>query len=122
MRARGSPRREGAGGIIRGSAWEGSGRSRRGDGRGSVADPSSLLIHAVHQLLEGLVLELADALAGQAEVLADLAEGHRLERLEAEPHADHRGLAVLERLQAAEDAVEVVGLDHLVLRRLAPVV
>src|SRR4051812_6043346 len=58
-----------------------------------------------HELVQRLALELADPLAGQAEVLADLAQGHRHVRLEAEPHPDHAGLAVVELVDPAEDAV-----------------
>ena len=75
-----------------------------------------------HQFLQRLAFELANSLTGQAQVLADLAQRHRLVRLEAEPHANHGGLTILERVQVQEDAVEVVGLDHLRFRAFAAIV
>ena len=60
-------------------------RSRGGRARASVAELAAGIAQRGHQLQERLALELADALAGQAEVLAHLAEGHRHIRIEAEP-------------------------------------
>jgi hypothetical protein len=75
-----------------------------------------------HELLQRLVFELADALAGEAEVLADFAQGHGLVGVEAEPHANDGGLAVVQVVDVLEDAVEVVGLDELVFGALDAVV
>src|SRR3954471_15387638 len=83
------PRRIRPGSAARDERWTGIGRPARGDRPQSIADPSPQLVDAVHQLLDGLALELADALAGQAQVLAHLAEGHRLERLPGPPPPGH---------------------------------
>src|SRR3954454_20049753 len=58
----------------------------------------------VAQLRERLGLDLADPLAGEAELLADLVERARLAVGETEAQRDDRGLALGQRL---EDAVEL---------------
>src|SRR5207253_4255392 len=50
-----------------------------------------------------LFLDLADALARDAQQRADLFEGHRLLALEAEVEPQDLGLAVLERRQRSEE-------------------
>ena len=77
----------------------------------SIPDLSACFSQGVHELLEGLAFELTDALAGQAQVLADLAQGHGVVAVEPKPHANHGGLAILERSHVLEDAIEVIGLD-----------
>ena len=84
--------------------------------------PVPPLIRAAHELQEGLALELADALAGQAEVLADLAEGHRPDGSRPNRIRMTRRLAVVELLEAVEDPLQVVGLDQQVVGGLAPLV
>src|SRR3954469_20145647 len=58
----------------------------------------------VAELRQRLRLDLADPLAGETELLADLVEGARLSVGQAEPQRDDRGLALRQRL---EDAVEL---------------
>src|SRR5208283_954993 len=119
-----SPRRRDAGGL------DGESRDAPDGGSGDrglspFSSVASLPIHSIepmHELLQRLVLELANSLARQAQVLTDFTKGHGRERFEAKPHPDHRGLAVLKLVQAAEDTVEVVGLDHQILGGLAPLV
>ena len=74
------------------------------------------------ELGEGEGLQLADPLAGEAEVLADLAEGHRGIGFEAEPHADDGGFAEVELVDPREDPLQVVGLAQEVVGRADAVV
>ena len=67
----------------------------------------------VHQLLQRLALKLADALAGQPQVFADFPQGHGVVTVEAKPHANDGRLAIFERAQELEDAIEIVRLDQL---------
>src|SRR5271166_3708681 len=119
-----SPRRRDAGGFD-GESRDAPGGGSSDRGLSPFSSVASLPIHSIepmHELLKRLVLELANSLARQAQVLTDFTKGHGRERFEAKPHPDHRGLAVLKLVQAAEDTVEVVGLDHQILGGLAPVV
>jgi hypothetical protein len=50
-----------------------------------------LRLGGCHQLLEGLLLQLPDALADYAKLRAHLSEGHRSVRGEPESHPDHLG-------------------------------
>ena len=58
-------------------------------------------VQAFGQLAEGFGLDLADALAGQAERLADLLERLRLVVVQAEPHPQHGRLALVHRFEHA---------------------
>src|SRR4051794_11749215 len=58
----------------------------------TVEAGSSVGHQAGRELAQGLVLDLADALAGQAKGLADLLEGLGRGVVQAEPHAEHGGL------------------------------
>src|SRR5262249_10719380 len=80
--------------------------------------PALLTLHALAQLAQRLALDLADALARQAEALADLLEGLRLLVVQAETHAEHGGLALVHLVEQLHDVVEVVGLDHFRVGRL----
>ena len=54
------------------------------------------------ELGHGLGLDLADALPGDAVDLADLVQGLRLAVGQAEPHRDHPGLALGQRIEDSE--------------------
>ena len=58
----------------------------------------------VEKLLDRARLDLPNSLTGQTKVLAHLAEGHRDVGVQAEPHADHRGLALLQVVELLEEA------------------
>src|SRR6185312_12961031 len=90
-------------------------RCERGQGRGltgetgrfpreasgaSVSDAvfEPLRLRQRLELLQRVVLDLADPLAGDAERTADLLQRARLLALEAEPKLDHLPLAVRQRL------------------------
>src|SRR5262245_47534917 len=82
---------------------------------GSRLDPARGLRGSSHggdELLHRFFLELADALASQAEVLSHLAQRHRYVRVEPEPHANHGGFALTEPVEAVEDPLQVVQLDQ----------
>src|SRR3954454_12142899 len=66
------------------------------------------------QLAERLRLDLADALAGDVELLADLLERARASVLEAEPQLEHPSLATRQRIENGLDLL----LQQLVGRRL----
>src|SRR5262245_2919103 len=68
--------------------------------------------HGGDEQLHRFLLELADALAGQAEVLSHLAQSHRHVGLEPEPHANDGGLALAEPVEPVEDPLEIVRLDQ----------
>src|SRR4051812_48492943 len=55
----------------------------------------SLHLQTLAELAQRLALDLADALAGQAEALADLLERLGLLVVQAEAHAQHRRLALV---------------------------
>src|SRR6185503_7647367 len=67
------------------------------------------------QLLLGLALDLADALARQAERLADLLQRARLLAVEAEAHPDHLALLLVELRHHVLDLLLEAGLDQLQL-------
>src|SRR5262245_48648057 len=64
----------------------------RGDELGGVAQP--LRLGQALELLQRVVLDLADAFAGHAEGPTDLLEGPRLVALEPIAHLDHLALAL----------------------------
>src|SRR6478736_3806567 len=68
----------------------------------------------VAQLAERLGLDLADALAGDVELLADLLEGAGTPVLEAEPELEHAPLATGQRVKDRLDLL----LEELMRRRL----
>src|SRR5207247_11469168 len=57
------------------------------------------------ELLEGVVLDLADALARNAEGAADFLEGSRALALEPEPKLDHLALPGRERVERPVDVL-----------------
>src|SRR5262245_40451740 len=71
----------------------------------------------VPQLAERLGLYLADALARDREVLADLLEGVLAALADAEPHLDHLLLARRQRLEDRLGLLAQVQVDHRVRRR-----
>src|SRR3954467_12551813 len=70
---------------------------------GSDAVAQSLRFGQALELLQRVVLDLADALAGDAERLADLFEGARLAAGEPEAQLDHRTLALGKRRERRLD-------------------
>src|SRR6185295_4035933 len=85
--------------------------TRKAGIRGGSAEPgllvSAFLGEAFLELGEGGFLDLADALAREAELAADLVEGHRVAFVEAEAEAEDRGLALADRPEQGRDALEV---------------
>src|SRR5215211_1035173 len=73
--------------------------------------PQALGLRERLQLLEGVVLDLADALAGDAEGVAHLLQGQRLVPAEAVAKLDHLALALGQSVEGALDvgALEVLG-------------
>src|SRR5262245_24149136 len=63
---------------------------------------------ALVELVQRLALDLADALAGQAEALADLLERLRLLVVQAEAHPQHGRLALVHLVEQVEDVVQLV--------------
>src|SRR5262245_9815726 len=59
------------------------------------------------ELGKGRLLDLADPLAGQTELAADLVKGHGVALVEAEPEAQDCGLALADGAQQRRDALEV---------------
>jgi len=55
------------------------------------------------ELLQALVLDLPDALAGDRERAADLVEGARLLAVQPVPELEHATLAIAERTQALRE-------------------
>ena len=80
---------------------EGEGRSRAEASSGLRLDEALQLLRAarVAELAERLRLDLADALAGDLEVLTDLFEGVVALLADAEAHPEHLLLARRQRLQ-----------------------
>src|SRR5581483_7319407 len=74
------------------------------------------------ELLQRVVLDLADALAGDAERAAHLLERARLLALEPEPELDHLPLALRERVERAIDVLPAQRQRGLLVRRLGRVV
>src|SRR5262249_30655842 len=67
------------------------------------ADPDhSIRLHRFAELRQRLALDLADALARQAEALADLLERLGLLVVQAEAHAQHRRLALVHLVEQVE--------------------
>src|SRR5262245_33398479 len=95
-------------------------RSRRSPaGPSSISSsPASLRRQILAQLRQRLALDLTHPLARQAEALADLLERLRLLVVQAEPHPQHRRLALVHLLQELHNVRQVVRLDHLGVRRL----
>src|SRR5262249_31150374 len=88
---------------------------------------SPVLLHAVAQalglgqrleLLERVVLDLADALARDAECLADLLERAGLHPVEPEAELDHAPLALRQRCERVLDVGPAEGQRRRVERRL----
>src|SRR5204863_186006 len=67
-------------------------------------------------------LDLADALTGEVEVLADLLEGAGLAAVESETQLEDLALAVVERSEQARDLVGQQGRGRHLERRLGPTV
>src|SRR5258705_1955919 len=88
-----------------------SGRLRRQQLAGADVD------RRVPELRHGPGLDLADALTGELEALADLLEGPRLAPVEAEAQAQDLALAVVERLEQPVDLLGQQGLSGGVERR-----
>ena len=80
---------------------------------GSVVEEAAELSRAarVLQLPQRLGFDLADALAGDRELLADLLEGVVGVHADAEAHAEHALLARRQRGQHAGGGLAQVGLD-----------
>src|SRR2546425_6434589 len=70
------------------------------------------------ELLERVVLDLADALAGDAEGLADLLERARLRTREPEAKLDHLPVALRQRRECVLDVLAAQGDLGGVVRRL----
>ena len=105
------PRSSAAGGA-RPRGWCGPGKDEKGPCGGSRRlDPLA-------QLAERLALDLADALARQAEAVADLLQRHRILAVQAEAQPQHGRLALVHLVQQRQDVVQVVGVRHLGVRRL----
>src|SRR5258708_32430005 len=79
--------------------------------------PEPLHLTAPAQLLLGLALDLADALAGEAQGLPDLLQRPRRLALEAEAHADHLRFLLIEIVHHGLDPLFEGRADHLQLRR-----
>src|SRR4029453_18521434 len=73
------------------------------------------------ELAERRLLDLADALAGEAELAADLVEGHRVAFVEAEAEAQDRRFALADRAEQGRDALEVGVRGRRAAVRLLPV-
>src|SRR5207245_8608632 len=97
----------------------GSSSRPRSRDRLSVLDERLELLAAggVAELAQGLGLDLADALASDLEVLADLLERVIALLADPEPHAKHLLLARRERLQDLARLVAQVQPDDRILRR-----
>src|SRR5579859_7513925 len=94
-------------------AGERRGGRRTPRGTGSL-DFVPFLGEALLKLGEGRFLDLADALAGEPQLPADLVERHRVPFVQSEAEAQDRGLAVADRAQEEGDPLEVRG------RRIGP--
>src|SRR5262249_51275237 len=104
----------------RSAAFAASGmpRFRSGTGRSAVQEAAELpRPRRVLQLAQGLGLDLADTLAGDAELLADLFEGVIGVHADAEAHAQHPLLARRQRRQHAGGGLAQVRLDGRVDRQ-----
>src|SRR5581483_9919676 len=71
----------------------------------------SVRAEVLAELLQGLALDLPHPLPGQPEALADLLQRLRLLVVEAEPHPQHRRLALVHLVQEQHHVLQVVGLD-----------
>src|SRR4051794_40463737 len=74
------------------------------------------------ELLERVVLDLADALARDSERAADLLQGARLLAGQPEAHLDHLALALRQRVQSPEHVLLAQVLERRLERRLGRVV
>src|SRR5690606_6094036 len=98
-------------------------RARTGEGvdragtRSVDEGAQGVFVAALAELAEGEGLDLADALAADAEDLADLGEGVDLARADAEAHAEDLLLAGREHAQRAQDVLLEVVVDDAVHRR-----
>src|SRR3954468_3705127 len=70
------------------------------------------------ELLQRVVLDLADALAGHAEGAADLLQSARLRARQAEAHLDHLALARGQRVQCRAHVLATQVLEREVERRI----
>src|SRR5262245_29549780 len=101
-----------------------------GGSRGEPAVPPVLLDAVLEplrlrqrlELLQRVVLDLADALTGDPERAADLLECARLLALEAEPQLDHLPLPVGKRVERALDVLPPQRERGLLVRRLGRLV
>ncbi len=100
-----------------------SGPASAGDARGAAAsaggpigglvgpaeEPArALVVDLGVELAEGLVGDLADALAGDADVLRDLLERQRLLAVKAEAEAEDPGLTLVDGVEQAADGAEFI--------------
>src|SRR5437867_665519 len=85
----------------------------------SIVEKSSQAVTAagMAQFAQGLGFDLADALAGDGEVLADLLECVLAAVVEAEPHLDDLLLARRESLQDLRRLLAQIQIDHGFRRR-----
>ena len=94
---------------MRGPPHEPLGCTKHSDGGGRDSDGEEVagagVARRVAQLAHRPGLDLADALPGEVEVLADLLEGPRLAAVEAEAQLQDLPLALVERGQQAGDLV-----------------
>src|SRR4030067_15102 len=101
-------------------AGHGAPRTPRGaDGGGSMVVREAFELAAAARVLElaqGLGLDLADALAGDLELLADLLEGVLVAVAQAEAHLEDPALAVRQRFQGLLDLLLEVDIDDRVVR------
>src|SRR5579883_1594369 len=70
-------------------------------------DEALLALQVLAELAQGLALDLADALARQAEALADLLERLGLLVVQAEAHAQDRRLALVHLVEQGHDVLQV---------------
>src|SRR5690606_40080789 len=82
-----------------------------------LTPPSPLSLHDALPIFNGPSLDLADALAGDVELPADLVEGRRLLAVQPEAHLENSPFPVVEALQDDLEALEVDLFHHLFERR-----
>src|SRR6185437_3876087 len=80
-----------------------------GGGRSLLRVAKRLRLGKALELLQRVVLDLADALAGDPECAADLLERAGLLALEAEAQLDHLALALGQRVEGAVDVLAPQG-------------